>query len=489
LADFSWPGSHRIGLSASVGTASKECQMPPQYGETFALVESLIDLQYQALPPEVVDTAKLCLLDTVGAGLYASQTPWAKKAAQVALEVGGEGQCVIWGRSHKTTAPLAALANGIAAHGMELDDRKPSARLHPGSHVIPAALAAAEKVGSDGKNLITAVVAGYETSIRVGMAVPQQRKGVNSAQHKGIWGAVAAACKALSMDNEQTLNAFGVAGSLASGISEYSGDSAHTMVKRLIGGGPAHGGVLAALLGQQGFTGPWTVLEGRHGYCRAYAGDQGVFPEELTRNLGEGDGYAILGREVKPYATWGGAHIGIEAVEQIKRQYGVVAEEVEKITVACSLRLLEDRVVRRPESISTAQRSLPFILALAFHHDLRDPSIWTEAILNNREVLALIDKIECRLDEDIDRDARNAGGHGQIKLTIRLLDGAERHAAVSHSKGMLENPMTGDEIIDKFRFVAGKVLAPRTCEEIVDTIIRLENVDDIRRLGELALVR
>lgn len=214
-----------------------------------------------------------------------------------------------------------------------------------------------------------------------------------------------------------------------------------------------------------------------------------MFPEELTRNLGHGDGYAILGREVKPYATWGGAHIGIEAVEQIKKQYHIGAEQVEKITVSCSRRLLEDRVFRRPESISTAQRSLPFILALSFHHDLRDPSIWTEAILNNREVLALIDTIECRLDEDIDRDARNTGGHGQIKLTIRLRDGSERHAAVSQSKGMLENPMTGDEIIDKFRFVAGKVLAPSTCEEIVNTICRLEDVDDVRRLGELAGVR
>ena len=463
--------------------------MPSHYGQTFVLVEFLTDLQYHALPTKVLETAKLCLLDTLGAGLYASQTPWAKKAAQVAVEVGGEGKCVIWGRSHKTTAPLAALANGVAAHGMELDDRKPSAHLHPGSHVIPATLAAAETVGCDGKTLVVAVVAGYETSIRVGMAVPQQRKGINSAQHKGIWGAVAAACKAMSMDEEQTLNAFGVAGSLASGISEYSGDSAHTMVKRFIGGGPAHGGVLAALLGRQGFTGPWSVLEGRHGYCRAYAGEQGVFPEELTRNLGEADAYAILGREVKPYATWGGAHIGIEAVEQIKNQYHIGADQVEKITVSCSRRLLEDRMFRRPESISTAQRSLPFILALSFHHDLRDPSIWTEAILNNREVLALIDKIECRLDEDIDRDARNTGGHGEIKLTVQLRDGAELHAAVSHSKGMLENPMTGDEIIDKFRFLAGKVLAPSRCEEIVNTIIRLENVDDIRRLGELALVR
>lgn len=463
--------------------------MPSHYGETFVLVEFLIDLQFQALPPEVVETAKLCLLDTLGAGLYASQTPWAKKAAQVAIDVGGEGKCVIWGGSHKTTAPLAALANGTAAHGMELDDRKPSARLHPGSHVIPAALAAAEMVGCDGKTLLVAVVAGYETSIRVGMAVPRQRKGVNSAQHKGIWGAVAAASKALGMDKEQTLNAFGVAGSLASGISEYSGDSAHTMVKRLTGGGPAHAGVLAALLGQQGFTGPWSVLEGRHGYCHAYAGEQGVFPEELTRNPGPGHAYAILGREVKPYATWGGAHIGIEAVERIKRQYDITAEQVEKITVACSLRLLEDRVVTRPESISSAQRSLPFILALAFHHDLRDPSIWTEDTLNNREVLALIDKIECRLDEDIDRDARNAGGHGEIKLTVRLRDGAERYAAVSHSKGMLENPMTSDEIIDKFRFVAGKVLDPKTYEEIVNVIARLEDVDDVRRLGELARVQ
>lgn len=115
-----------------------------------------------------------------------------------------------------------ALANGVSAHGIEMDDRKPSLGLHPGCQVIPAAMALAEKGHLDGKKLITAITAGYEVVIRVGEALPRPRRGLNSAAHKGIWGSVAASTKILGLNKKQTLNAFGIAGFVVSGISDYS---------------------------------------------------------------------------------------------------------------------------------------------------------------------------------------------------------------------------------------------------------------------------
>ena len=149
--------------------------------ETATLADFIAGLKYSDLPPAVIQTAKLCLLDTLGVGVFASHMPWTKVISRVGTESKGVEESVIWGDKAKVPAAYAALVNGVAAHRIEMDDRKPSLGLHPGCQVIPSALALGEKVHIGGKQLISAVTAGYEVVFRVGKAIPRPRRGINSA--------------------------------------------------------------------------------------------------------------------------------------------------------------------------------------------------------------------------------------------------------------------------------------------------------------------
>jgi len=449
--------------------------------ETAKLAEFVAGLKYSDLPPEVVQTAKLCLLDTLGVGLFASRMPWTKIIGRVACN--GAEESAIWGHRAKASAQDAALVNGVAAHGIEMDDRKPSLGLHPGCQVIPSALALGEKAHIDGSKLITAITAGYEIIFRVGKVIPRPRRGFNSAAHKGVWGSVAAGSKALGLDKEQTLNAFGIAGFMASGISEYSEEGSTSMMKRLMGGWPSHSGVTASLLAREGLTGSGTILEDKWGYCRILAGDQEPHLEELTKGLGQS--FQILEREIKPYAAWGGSHLCIDAVNALKHEHQVKPQDVEKVTVLCASRLYENRQIRRPQSIMAGQMSMPFITTLAFFYDLRDPEIWKDETLREPRILEFLENVECRVDEEIERRWRATGGQGEVRLVARLKTGGERSTTVAHAKGTSENPLNDAEIGHKFRLLAGRQLPAKRCDEIADAVSRLEEIADVCALTEM----
>jgi 2-methylcitrate dehydratase PrpD len=312
---------------------------------------------------------------------------------------------------------------------------------------------------------------------RVGKAVPRPRRGINSATHKGIWGSVAASTKALGLDRTETLNAFGLAGFMASGVSDYSQDGSTSMMTRLMGGWPSHSGVMAALLAQKGVTGLPTILEDKWGYCRIVAGDDEPRLEELTKDLG--DSFEILEREIKPYAAWGGSHLCIDGVNLLKVRDQIRPQDVERLTVLCASRLYENRQIRRPRSIMAAQMSMPFITALAFFHDLRDPDVWTEDILNNDKVLEFLNRVDCRVDDEIEKRWRVTGGQGEVKVTAQLKNGMEKSAVITHSKGTVENSLTEDETREKFSLLAGKRLLPERCQQVLSAVNRLQQIADV----------
>ncbi len=455
--------------------------------ETRRLLEFIGELNYESLPSPVVEIAKLCILDTMGVGLFGSRTPWANVVAGLAVRARCEGESSLWRRDIRTTPEYAALANGTAAHGIEMDDRKPDYDCHTGSIAVPTAMALAESMGADGRTFITSVVAGYECAYRVGRAVLRQmEKGIHAPTHKGIWGAVAAASKALGLNLEDSLSAFGIAGHMASGIFEFSQDPERATVKRLHGGWPAHSGTLAALMARDGLTGPSTVLEGKFGYCRTFAGAEPPRIEEITRDLGHP--FMILGREVKPYAAWGGSHTFIEAASKLKTEHGINPDMIEEVTVGGSQKLILGHEVKAPKGIMAGQYSLSFVTAVAFFKDLRDPSIWTDELLKDEQVLTLAGKVNWQLDEEMDKVYRETHNYGGAKLTVRLRDGKQFSATVHISKGTMGNPMTPEEIAAKFNILAGYMFPSTRVDEIRQMILSLDSVGDVRELGRLLML-
>ena len=193
------------------------------------LAEFATQLQYDRIPADVIDRAKASVIDTVGACTYGSTLPWSKIVIDYASQYGKGGQSSILGTQQKVHAPLAALANGALAHAFEMDCLvQPSAGVHPGASLTSPGLAVAQEVGASGREFMTAVVAGGEVMHRIGDASKQSTEhiGFHAPGVTGAFGGAVVAGRLLKLDAEQMTNALGIAGSLASGLLEFSKSAA-----------------------------------------------------------------------------------------------------------------------------------------------------------------------------------------------------------------------------------------------------------------------
>ena len=181
----------------------------------------------------------------------------------------------------------------------------------------------------------------------------------------------------------------------------------------------------------------------------------------------------------------GGSHLCIDAVNLLKIQHQIQPQDVDKVVVSCASRLYENRQTRRPRSIMAGQMSMPFITTFAFFYDLQDPEVWRDEILSDERILQFLDHVECRVDEEIEKRWRVTGGQGEVKITAQLKGGVERSAVIMHSKGTTENPMTEEEIRQKFLLLAGRRLPAERCDQIVTAVSRLEQITDLREFTEL----
>jgi 2-methylcitrate dehydratase PrpD len=453
--------------------------------ETRTLAGFLSGLRFEDLPSSVVDITKQCVLDIVGVAVGATRWPWPGMVAEVVADTQSAHQSSVWGMPLRASAAGAALVNGVSAHGIEMDDRSPRASVHPGAYAVSAAMAVTESRHASGEELIASIVAGYELGMRVGYAM-RMRVGVHKSGHKGVWLGVGAAGRALRLDPDQMLNAYGLAGSMASGLFQFSQDPSGTMVKRLHGGLGAHNGILAAQLARTGLTGPSAALEGKFGYIRIYGRDDfDPLWDELTKDLGTT--FKILEREVKPYAAWGGSHVAIDAVARILEDGPIDPADVVGIRVGGSNRLTFAHESTTPESEMAAQYSLPFMTALSVVRgpgSLVDPiSLWTPETLRDKEILRLAAATTLVIDDDLEEIAVATNHYGGARVTVTLRDGTQREAVVHHSKGTVENPMTYDEIEQKFRRMSGAVLPTDQVDRVLDLVRSLEKLDDVAELG------
>src|SRR5215467_13971391 len=257
--------------------------------ETVQLAQFAASYRYEDIPPDVIERAKQCIIDTIAVVIYGYELPWSRMVAAFAAKNGPGGKSRILGPGGASVhAPAAALANGAFAHAFEMDNLTwPSTGVHPGATLFTPGLAVAQDRGVGGRELITAVVAGAEVMIRIGRAThhSNEGRGFHAPGTTGPFGAAVACGKLLALDAEGMRNALGIAGSLSCGLLEFARSGTGAMVKRLHLGRAAESGVLAASLADEGFTGPASVLEGEFGFLRVFCGSE-FDPHELTDGLG-----------------------------------------------------------------------------------------------------------------------------------------------------------------------------------------------------------
>ena len=271
---------------------------------------------------------------------------------------------------------MAALANGVFAHSFEMDNLvSPSMGVHPGASLLPPALAVAEEMGASGREFITTFVAGFEVLHRIGDAAREtiEKLGFHAPGVTGPFGGAIVAGRLLQLNAEQMTNALGIAGSLSSGLLEFTKSGGGT-VKRLHLGHSAQSGLMAAMLARDGFAGPATILEGKFGYLNVFCRDGD--PNRLTAGLGEVWKTARI--MFKRYSCHITAHVPVTAVLLLKSRFGFTGGDVAEVTVAGSEKMLSHHNILSSRAIwpwhNTAR---PFCVALACFLDPRDPSAFS----------------------------------------------------------------------------------------------------------------
>ena len=434
-------------------------------------------LTYDRIPPEVIARAKDCIIDTVGVAIFGSDLPWSRIVVDYAQRYGSGGRSTILGSGNgRAHAPFAALANGALAHAFELDSlRQPGAGVHPGASVAVPALAIAEEIGASGKDLLTAFVAGCEVMFRIGAASrhTSETLGFHAPGLTGPYGAAVAAGRLLGLSPEQMVNALGIAGSLGSGLLAFTKAHRGAMVKRLHLGRAAEGGVLAATLARDGFTGPETILDGPFGFLDVYCRD----PEAARLTAGLGETYETLRICLKRYACHITAHAPVQAVRELQAEHGFTGHDVAGVTIAGSERVMRQHSIPEPPDIMMAQYSVPFCVALSLFRDPEDPRSFSEEALGDPAIHAVCRKIKL--------SARAGSGHGESawasRVTIQLKDGREFEREVRDFKGTPGDPLSREELGEKFlRLASG--LGRDAASRLLHRLTRLEEAPNLARL-------
>jgi 2-methylcitrate dehydratase PrpD len=412
--------------------------------ETERLAAYASALRYEDLPAPVVERAKACIADTVAAIIYGAELPWSKMIIAYARANSAAGKSNILGTSGGPVhAGAAALANGAMTHAFELDSlTKPDSGSHPGATVFTAALAVAQDRGLSGRDLLAALVAGSEVMFRVGHATKHsnEARGFHAPGTTGPFGAATAAGRLMGLDTEKMTNALGVAGSCAGGLLEFAHAGNGAMVKRLHMGRAAEGGVLAASLAAQGFTGPTSVLEGEYGFLRVFCNEWDM--AELTHGLGKD--YFTLDIMLKRYACHITAHNPVEAALDLKNEHKFTAADVASIAIAGNDRMVKTNNIPAPPDVMLAQYSIPFSVALSLYRNPIDPRSFDDGVVHDRAILDLASRTKMVATPGQDR--RNLAA----SVTIKLKDGREVTRTVTSFKGTPERPLDRAELREKF---------------------------------------
>lgn len=422
----------------------------------------------------LLDIATDAVLDTVAAMVHGVTQPWTVAAHRHALTTGGPGPATVIGSGRSTTAAMAAFANGCAAHAFELDDVHEEAISHPGAVVVPAALAIAEQTGATGRDLLEAVVVGYEAMGRAGIAVgpaAHMLGGFHPTSTSGVFGAAAAAGRLLGFDAARLTEAFGVSVSLASGTMEFA--SSGGMAKRMHAGRAAEGGLLAASLVAAGFEGATDGLAGTYGFCNTFS--DAPRPELLTEGLGER--WLCDELTIKPYAACSDIHPMIQATAELVAEHGFAADDVVRIEAEGPTKAATQNSMDGTVSVLAAQYSAEFNIAAAILADPADPATYTPDRIATpalAELQAKVVSVNAAAEFD-ETYAWKMGG----RVRIALADGRTLERTVHGQKGSMHAPLSTDELDRKFHaLVSGRVPDPATLAATIRAL-RSSNVTSL----------
>ncbi len=453
-------------------------------GVTTTLSEFCAAIRLDRLPPDVVNRARFLVLDLVGNIVRArhdaeSTASFLAAARAMGMAAGNAG---VFGDTARYTPAGAAFLNGALAHSLDFDDTHAAGSLHPGAPVIPAALAAGEMVGASGADVLAGIIAGYEITCRVALALPagdHYDRGFHPTATCGAFGAAAAAARVFGLDADGVANAFGTVLSQAAGSLQFLANGAWT--KRFQVGWAATNGLMAATLVREGFKGASEAFEGKHGFMHAYAPNP--TPERALQDLGTV--WELMNTAVKPYPSCRYGHAGIDAALALRAANDLKPQEIQHVRLGlpkAGMLLIGAPAEKKanPQNVVDGQFSGPFVISSAL---ATGEMGWDSyAGLQDPAVRSMLPKVECVFDPEIEAEfPTNMSG----KLTIEAR-GRTFEQKVVVPKGEPSNFLSEAELRAKFAGLTDGVLGADRAAALAGAVLAIDTTADVSSLMRLA---
>lgn len=472
-----------LGISAAAGagllypSANAAAPAAVLSAEMLALSNYMSAASSRALPAEVVEQAKYHILDTFAAMISGSELPPGQAAFRYLRAHAGQGVATIVGSKQMAGPVDAALANGVMAHADETDDSHGRSRSHPGCAVVPAALAAGEKLGIDGTRFLRSVTLGYDIGTRVMMAMGGAAYSYEShkSSHSiaGVFGAAAASGCAAGLDAQQMRWLLDYTAQQSSGIAAWRRDTDHIEKAFVFGGMPARSGVVSALLVHSGWNGIDDIFSGADNFFMAYAPN--ADPAKLIEKLGER--YEITQTDIKKWTVGSPIQGPLDGIELIRARRPFEVDQVERVVVRLEPSVAEvvdnrdipDICLQHMVAIMLLDKTASFKAA----HD--KPRMKDAAVLRERA------KVQLVRDEALTKllPVRVA------LLELTLKDGTVLTERVEAVRGTPRNPMTKAEVVDKCRDLIAPIQGRDKTGRLIEAVLTIESIKDIRKLRPL----
>lgn len=442
------------------------------------LASFAIGLSYEQIPKEVVSKAKMCILDCF-ANMLASGTKFSNE--QLAAIIGKfpqSGESTIFGLFQKRACLDAVFINSIMARYLDIDDGDLEARGHPGTVIVPSSLAIGEMYHATGKEVLAALVAGYDVYLKIGKLINpiHRNRGFDTTGTGGVFSAATVASKIMKMDLTQIVSALGIAGSLAAGLNEYHSDG--SMTKLLHSGFGSRNGIFSAFLSQSGMTGPKAVIEGNEGFIHALVGD--VDEDHKTEIVSSiGNKWEIMDLYFKRYGCLRRTHTVVDAAIYIAENNDLDIEAIERIEVHASSFVVE-LGAKTPQTLVDGQGSIPFCVALALVFKKAGIDEFSVENINDPKIVSLSKKVSLHIDPQFEQKFRgNQQSAWSSRVKLKLTSGKELSHTVIYPSGDPENPIPEEELINKFNDMASHALQKINTQRLKEIIFEFEAIEDL----------
>ncbi len=448
---------------------------------TIALAKFLAQSKFEDFPSSAVEHTRRILLDFIGVAIAGSIMDNSKILAQAAREWGGAPEATVIGFSFKLPAPSAGLVNGAIGHAVQMDDTEWITVAHLGTEIIPAAFAVAEKQGNvSGKEIIKAIVLGYEGAVRIGAAVnpSHHRRGFSPNGTLGVFGAAIAAGCILGLSPSQMADAIGSAAMQSSGLEEFCYDGSMSAI--LNTGHATQAGIISALLAERGFTGSHTILEGKSGFCQAYSDTYDL--SRITEDLGES--YLVEDVWFKRYPTCAYINSALDIVLDLKQKYRISPDEVIEVIIK-TFKTVKNTVNNyNPDNSTAAMLSMPFAVSIAIHQGKITQEEFKDEWIGNAEVKDLMGRVRLVIS---DKELADLGFEKDRGAIVQIIceDGKKYEGSVTAPRGDPVYPLSDEELHRKYQDLAIQVLPSHVVEKIEQHLQELEWIDDIKKLTQL----